>query len=1286
MPKFGGSSAYKNYLYLLSADSLLSIDNQNLGADLLRRVFGSFYYYATEDGGEKTIRSEPYTSEKVENLVDREIFMVTPDNCEQIQYAEVNPARIQVINENVDIPNLKIPIRLYADKDNSSVKGDYHWKQFMFGGEYGGQQLPKRLNSDRIYYDSSFVMPFALGYQQQRAYEAIEKPIPTYVATYNIFSNYDDYNFNVHKYQEWSKDLESELLMPNFYIINDYYHTHAYPDFGASPEETAVDSQLSFVSNKSQATQYHFPAGNYWLDLKRDEYFGDYFTDTRENAALQPVVLNSMQNIILDQHYFEFIKNDLLSESSEEPFKTKEVDGKLSSFFNVQIKFDRNTNGVLQRGSIAAENAGSGYTLSNVSNPTYQKATVRNLIKENNFSSRMLEILKDIDEGTIDDVPKKRLPFNYCITKDAFSYVGGAPSSTNMVIERPDTAVGLHSVNFMDFLAYMYNNYDVALNDNYIFAGPSSPARAATMSDDTFYRTLNSKSLINMIDGTKDLMKSYMKDYNPGAAASITESDLKFDTYNILSKLYGPGLKRHEVLAYKVEKIAGPVTGDSSNQNIIQKFWIFNSPDAPAELSVFDSQVKYGKDYTYKITAYTLVLSHKYKYGDFRLTKQIGAANHIGGEDTLEYCLQFYDPETNMIAPQLFASADLTLPEDSPLRTVISGMNRLAPNSVEISRHPQLLDFHLYIEPCMELIEVPIYQKTIKVMDNPCNSINVSPFHFIDNSSRVGFQVMQESFIKRPYPEIIDGVDLKNKSDYMRSKEIEPYNLVDKISQSPARYIEMYRIKNKPNAFADFKDSLVATVDLRIKGDTYNFKNKIVSDQIATNTVYYYVFRFVNENGVPGPLSQIIQCELVDDGGYTYALFDTVDSSEFNPNQVSTNSLAFKKLIQFDPNIHHLYFDDSGVDYEDYALNQISNLIVGSSEQKIWNKKFKIRLTSKKTSKKLDLNISYNTVERNLSKSERTAKPPTDYMPDGIPTSPELDDPPIVVLYDTGAGTVEPVPPASVFGVSPFSVDSDTSIGSSSDVAADSGGATGAGDVGWSDPADGAPTYTPIPDRVIGLDDLLPKYFEYGLRTQGAGFPATLYDLLAKEDLFSGAVGEAPVAGGGGFGFIKNMISDPNVYESSDSTFTPEAGSGEAALAIANWVYGYRGGITLAPVDKRLAMVSCFYLINLIPAAHASVHSTIIDPLQWTSEGEKFQVLAAQIAELFSRRSGHPFGDDSTYKSFEESPFRPPDFVMSALLANLGLPAIGLFEALEEGVSLTSIFRSSSSSMGSLDT
>ena len=157
-------------------------------------------------------------------------------------------------------------------------------------------------------------------------------------------------------------------------------------------------------------------------------------------------------------------------------------------------------------GIILADGLGDVPELDNLTNtsPDYSLQRFRRLIEESDFSSRMLEILKDIDNGDITEIPKKRLPFNYSMTKNLFTFdhldadSPGAPILT----ERPETPVGLHSINLMDFLSYTYNNYNVSLNDNYIFAGPAKPSQAATMSDDTFYRTLNGSALVNMLDGS----------------------------------------------------------------------------------------------------------------------------------------------------------------------------------------------------------------------------------------------------------------------------------------------------------------------------------------------------------------------------------------------------------------------------------------------------------------------------------------------------------------------------------------------------------------------------------------------------------------------------------------------------------------------------------------------------------------------------------------------------------------------------------------------------------------
>ena len=99
--------------------------------------------------------------------------------------------------------------------------------------------------------------------------------------------------------------------------------------------------------------------------------------------------------------------------------------------------------------------------------------------------------------------------------------------------------------------------------------------------------------------------------------------------------------------------------------------------------------------------------------------------------------------------------------------------------------------------------------------------------------------------------------------------------------------------------------------------------------------------------------------ELKDDGGYKYTEFDVIYESEFEQEAPRDISIAFKKILDIKPTINHLVYDDSNVDYGETAASQVGNLTVGAAEDLIWDKSFKFRLTSKKTGKKRDLNITY---------------------------------------------------------------------------------------------------------------------------------------------------------------------------------------------------------------------------------------------------------------------------------------------------------------------------------------
>jgi len=249
---------------------------------------------------------------------------------------------------------------------------------------------------------------------------------------------------------------------------------------------------------------------------------------------------------------------------------------------------------------------------------------------------------------------------------------------------------------------------------------------------------------------------------------------------------------------------------------VLQNFWFFNVEDFMEGSEFYDSQVKYNENYTYNIYAYVLVVGPKYSFSDLTLTRQLGNtlfAEGYGDEASSDSatllgqyvnCLEFYDPTTDEPAVQLFSEDDN-----------LSDYNEFATNAQIVSEHLYLADFYLNYEPSIKLLELPLYSKTLKILDNAPNRTDIGPFQMMDTSQRIGFTADYEVFeANLLYPSPITSDDITLKEEYLHANDFLSSSYIDLKSISEQRYVEVFRTDILPTGLGDFANKLIKSEDL----------------------------------------------------------------------------------------------------------------------------------------------------------------------------------------------------------------------------------------------------------------------------------------------------------------------------------------------------------------------------------------------------------------------------------------------------------------------------------------
>tara|TARA_R100000008_G_scaffold17807_1_gene8934 strand:- start:2143 stop:4698 length:2556 start_codon:yes stop_codon:yes gene_type:complete len=537
------------------------------------------------------------------------------------------------------------------------------------------------------------------------------------------------------------------------------------------------------------------------------------------------------------------------------------------------------------------------------------------------FMRDMFESLFDIEDTTRMSVSESTFVNGYSFptlaTDDEGNYYFEQESSI--------TSTPLRYVNLESWISDTYNQNIDPLGPQGVFIGEPTQEVAAAMSDEfPFYRAF-----------IYVLLTGYIRNLIGGSsgAGMRTFSDMMSGT-----SAYS------ETLMYRVSKYEGEVDPSDHDTQPIQSFWLPNSSEIEI-MNFIDTQVKYGKEYTYTIYAYRAVFGTEYEYSNIAISKLINQSPQV--------CLELVDVATGeMIASEF---------PDSPRLYQAPELEGIANTYLSRTGLRYFSEFDVTYRPSVQIVEIPIYTKTGVLIDNPplTPDVDFIPYFGVSQkirmflSGRIGTEEVDEIYFDEEERLLFNAI--REKQGLL---PIEPITF--RSDDYPYQY-EIYRMSSPPQRYSDFRDYLIARVDTAYSVlDRTRYASAVeFEDTISTNKKYYYTFKCVDLHANISNPTLIYQFEMVDDGTSVYPVVEEYEILEPVTTRLFKPADRFVHIV---PKLRHRLIneEESGFEGATTAIGLGSKVKIGDADNPVWDNKFKIRLTSRKTGRKIDLNLQFD--------------------------------------------------------------------------------------------------------------------------------------------------------------------------------------------------------------------------------------------------------------------------------------------------------------------------------------
>jgi hypothetical protein len=399
-----------------------------------------------------------------------------------------------------------------------------------------------------------------------------------------------------------------------------------------------------------------------------------------------------------------------------------------------------------------------------------------------------------------------------------------------------------------------------------------------------------------------------------------------------------------------------------------------SDPEDPSVFSKYIAQGKIRKLIRKELRPIEEVFKGQPAYSEiigFRIAKHLVDE---AGQPSPEPIQNIYIPNSNGF--NVASYIDTQIRYNGTYKYIVYALNFVIGNQYEYERASQQLKFSfdqnspygfvVRNKPSIKVFETEYYStETVRLIDRPPMPPEFEFQEYKDINNKLIIN-LSRNMGEMEMPYILINAQEESNLELLRESQPGRDNIFRFASDDDIKAFEVFRITEAPSSYRDFSNSgrLFTTQSPNQDFFSRDYQSLTIIDDIVPNRKYYYTFRNRDVHGFYSNPSEVFEVEMIRNSGTSYLIARPYKFPEDLP---STRKKSFRKFIRITPSMIQMAINTFKTDLRKFASAQeIKNITLGQAREKLWNKSIKMRITSKKTGRKIDINFSYEHLVKTL--------------------------------------------------------------------------------------------------------------------------------------------------------------------------------------------------------------------------------------------------------------------------------------------------------------------------------